>query len=57
MSPLNKEIFRLALPSILANLTIPLVGIVDMAIAGHLDTSAAALIGGISVGSLMFDMM
>ncbi len=57
MSPLNKEIFRLALPSILANLTIPLVGMVDMAIAGHLDTSAAALIGGISVGSLMFDMM
>ena len=54
---LNKEILRLALPSILANLTVPLVGMVDIAIAGHLDTSAAALIGGISVGSLMFDML
>ena len=57
MSPLNKEILRLALPSILANLTVPLVGLVDIAVAGHLDSSAAALIGGISIGSLMFDMM
>ena len=30
---------------------------VDIAVAGHLDSSAAALIGGISIGSLMFDMM
>ncbi len=57
MSPLNKEILRLALPSILANLTVPLVGLVDIAVAGHLDSSAAALIGGISIGSLMFDLM
>ena len=48
---------RLALPSILANLTVPLVGLVDIAVAGHLDASAAALIGGVSIGSLMFDMM
>ena len=57
MSPLNREILRLALPSILANITVPLVGMVDIAVAGHLDASAAALIGGISVGSLMFDLM
>ena len=57
MRPLNKEILRLALPSILANITIPLVGMVDIAVAGHLDSSAAALIGGVSIGSLMFDMM
>ena len=57
MKALNREILRLALPSILANLTVPLVGMVDIAVAGHLDTSAAALIGGISVGSLMFDML
>lgn len=54
---INKEILRLALPSILANITIPLVGMVDIAVAGHLDTSAAALIGGISVGSLLFDLL
>ncbi len=57
MKALNREILRLALPSILANLTVPLVGLVDIAVAGHLDASAAALIGGISVGSLMFDML
>ena len=44
---LDKGIFRIAVPSILANITVPLVGIVDIAVAGHLDASAAALIGGI----------
>ena len=57
MDAMDKEMLRLALPSILANLTVPLVGMVDIAVAGHLDTSAAALIGGISVGSLMFDLL
>ncbi len=57
MKTLDKEILRLALPSILANITIPLVGMVDMAVAGHLDGGSAALIGGISVGSLMFDLL
>ena len=57
---LNREILRLALPSILANITVPLVGMVDIAIAGHLGTSgygAAALIGGIAVGSMIFDLL
>ena len=57
---LNREILRLALPSILANITVPLVGMVDIAIAGHLGASgygAAALIGGISVGSMLFDVL
>ncbi len=57
MNAMNKEMLRLALPSILANLTVPLVGMVDIAVAGHLDASAAALIGGVSVGSLMFDLL
>ncbi len=57
MRTIDKEILRLALPSILANITVPLVGMVDVAVAGHLSASAAALIGGISVGSLMFDML
>ena len=41
MTGLHKEIGRLALPSILANITVPLVGLADVAIAGHL-TSAAS---------------
>ena len=57
---LNREILRLALPSILANITVPLVGMVDMAVAGHLDAggySAAALIGGITIGTMIFDLL
>ena len=48
MNAMNKEMLRLALPSMLANLTVPLVGMVDIAVAGHLNASAAALIGGVS---------
>ena len=40
MNALNKEILRLSLPSILANLTVPLVGMVDTAVAGHLPSRA-----------------
>jgi len=54
---LNKEILRLAIPSILANITVPLVGMVDIAVAGNLDTSAAILIGGISIGTMLFDLL
>ena len=55
MSKTNKEILRLALPSILANITIPLVGIVDTAIVGHLSNAAA--IGGIAIGTMLFDLL
>ena len=58
---LHRDILRLAVPSILANITVPLVGMVDIAVAGHLGASgglgAAALIGGISIGSMLFDML
>ena len=61
MKSLNREILKLALPSILANITVPLVGMVDIAVAGHLNGlsgfSAAAFIGGISIGSLLFDLL
>ena len=55
MTKINKEILRLAGPSILANITIPLVGIVDTAIVGHL--SDAAAIGGIAIGTMLFDLL
>ena len=55
---LNREILRLALPSILANVTVPLVGMVDIAVAGHLPAaSSAALIGGVSIGAMLFDLL
>ena len=52
---MNSAILRIAVPSILANITIPLVGLVDMVIAGHL--SSAWAIGGIAVGTMLFDML
>ena len=57
MRTINKDILKLALPSILANITVPLVGMVDIAVAGHLDTSAAVMIGGIAIGSMLFDLL
>ena len=55
---MNKEILRLSVPSILANLTVPLVGFVDTAVAGHLDGgTAAAFIGAISVGAMLFNLL
>ncbi len=55
MKEVNRDILRLAVPSILANITIPLVGIVDTAIVGHLSTAAA--IGGIAIGTMLFDLL
>lgn len=54
---INRDILKLALPSILANITVPLVGMVDIAVAGHLDVHAATLIGGIAIGSMLFDLL
>ena len=55
MTSTNRDILRLAVPSILANITIPLVGIVDTAIVGHL--SDAVAIGGIAIGTMLFDLL
>lgn len=52
---LNKQILQLAVPSILANITIPLVGLVDTAIVGHISNAAA--IGGIAIGTMLFDLL
>lgn len=54
---INRNILKLAIPSILANITVPLVGMVDIAVAGHLDSNAATLIGGIAIGSMLFDLL
>ena len=57
MKAINKDILKLAVPSILANITVPLVGMVDIAVAGHLDVNAATMIGGIAIGSMLFDLL
>lgn len=55
MKLLHREVLSLATPSIIANITVPLVGLVDLAIAGHYGDAAS--IGGIAVGTLLFDFL
>ena len=52
---LNKRILQLAVPSIISNITVPLLGLVDVAIVGHIGD--AAYIGAIAVGSMLFNVI
>ena len=52
---MDKRIFRLALPNIISNITVPLLGMIDIAIAGHL--GSAIYIGAIALGSNIFNMV
>jgi multidrug resistance protein, MATE family len=51
----NKKILELAVPNIISNISIPLLGIVDMALMGHLESDA--YIGAIALGSLIFNFI
>jgi len=51
----HKTIWHLAWPMILANISIPLLGMVDTAVIGHLDS--AHYLGGVAVGSLIFSFL
>src|SRR5574344_243020 len=51
----NKRILQLAVPSIISNITVPLLGLVDVAIVGHIGD--AAYIGAIAVGSMLFNVV
>lgn len=52
---MNKKILNLAIPNIISNLTIPLLGIVDLAVAGHLESSI--YVGAIAVGTMIFNII
>ena len=52
---MNKRILQLAVPSIISNITVPLLGLVDVAIVGHIGD--AAYIGAIAVGSMLFNVI
>ena len=47
---MNREILRIALPNIVSNITVPLMGIVSTAIAGHWGSDTAATIGALAIG-------
>ncbi len=49
---LNKKILDLAVPNVVSNITVPLVGLVDIWLMGHMGNSI--YIGAISLGSMIF---
>lgn len=52
---MNRNILRIAVPSIVSNITVPLLSLVDTAIVGHL--GAAAYIGAIALGGMIFNII
>ena len=52
---MNKQIIRLAIPNIISNITIPILGLVDLAILGHLGSEA--YIGAIAIGGMIFNFI
>ncbi|OLL30309.1 MATE family efflux transporter [Burkholderia sp. SRS-W-2-2016] len=51
----HRRVLALAFPIVLANLTQPILGAVDTAVAGHLD--GAAYLGGVALGGLFFNFV
>lgn len=52
---MNKKILNLAIPAIVSNITVPLLGLVDVAIVGHL--GSASYIGAIAIGGMLFNII
>lgn len=52
---MNKRILNLAIPNIISNLSVPLLGIVDTALVGHLDH--IYYLGALAIGSVIFNFI
>lgn len=50
-----KQVFKLALPSIISNITVPLLGIIDLTIVGHMGD--VFYIGAIAIGTMIFNVL
>ena len=55
MKKIDRQILDIAIPSIVSNITVPLLGLVDVAITGHL--GAASYIGAIALGGMLFNVI
>lgn len=53
---MNREILRIALPNIISNITVPIMGIVGTMIAGHLGDSVST-IGALAIGVSIFNFI
>lgn len=52
---MNRDILRLAIPNIVSNITVPLLGLVDLALMGHLNSEV--YIGAIALGGVIFNFI
>ena len=55
MSPVSRRLLGIALPAIASNITVPLLGLVDSAIVGHL--GSASYIAAVAVGTTVFNVV
>lgn len=55
LQPIDRSILRIAIPSIISNITVPLLGLVDITIVGHIGD--ASYIGAIAVGGMIFNVI
>ncbi|MFI3317430.1 MAG: MATE family efflux transporter [Rikenellaceae bacterium] len=54
---MNREILRIAFPNIISNVTVPLMGIISTAIAGHIGSDSAVMIGELAIGASIFNFI
>ena len=52
---MNKKILRLAIPNIISNISVPLLSMVDLAIAGHM--GSISFIGAVAVAGVIFNFI
>lgn len=52
---MHRSILHIAIPSIISNITVPLLGLVDVAITGHLGSEV--YLGAIAVGGMLFNIV
>jgi len=52
---MNKKILRLAIPNVISNISIPLLGLVDIGLMGHMGSQV--YIGAIAIGTMIFNLI
>ncbi len=53
--PQNRDVWRIAAPLIISNVSVPLLGMVDTGVTGHLDN--AAYLGAVAIGGAVFSFL
>ncbi len=54
---MNRQILRIALPNIVSNITVPLMGLVSTAVAGRVGSDSALTIGALQIGVTIFNFI